>query len=188
MYIHKNIINNKVYIGQTKLDPLQRWSEGRGYVNNKMFYQDIQKYDWYDGFSHEIVASNLTEDKASILEKDLIQKYNSSNPKYGYNHTKGGKGLTGFNHSCETKEKISNSKKGNKHTSEHKQNIGKSVSGTNNYKAKKVLQCDLDGNLVATWDYIKQAEKELNLSHGAISACCRGSQKTAYGYLWCYAP
>ena len=55
-------------------------------------------------------------------------------------------------------------------------------------KAKKcekpISQFDLQGNFVKDWNSAKQAEKELNLSQGGISQCCKGKQKMAYGYLW----
>lgn len=187
VYIHRNKVNGKIYVGQTGLNVLERWNDGNGYINNKSFYSDIIKYGWNEGFCHEIVYKNLSDEDADKKEKELIQKYKSFDQKYGYNHTLGGKGLNGFNHSLLTREKMSKSKCGKYHSELHKHNIGKSVSGINNYKARKVLQCDLSGNVIRVWDYIKQAETELHLAHGAISACCRGVQKTAYGYIWRYA-
>lgn len=34
IYLHKNKINDKCYVGQTSLDPLERWrTDGYGYHN-----------------------------------------------------------------------------------------------------------------------------------------------------------
>lgn len=186
VYIHKNKINNKIYVGQTCNDVNDRWNNGKGYKNNLLFYDDIKKYGW-NNFDRIIVKTNLSNVEADCLEKDLINTYNLTNSDYGYNHTMGGKGLLGYNHTSETKRKISNSKIGVLHSEQHKKNIGKSVSGDKNYRSQKVNQYTLDGDYIKTWDYIKQAETELNLSHGAISACCRNIQKTAFGYIWRYA-
>ena len=37
VYIHKNKTNNKVYIGVTSKKPKQRWRNGKGYVNQRLF-------------------------------------------------------------------------------------------------------------------------------------------------------
>ena len=44
IYKHTNKVNGKVYIGQTKQTPTQRWRNGNGYKNNVYFYHSIQKY------------------------------------------------------------------------------------------------------------------------------------------------
>lgn len=49
---------------------------------------------------------------------------------------------------------------------------------------KSISQFDLQGNFIRDWDSAIQAEQELNLSNGGISAVCRGKQKTAYGFIW----
>jgi hypothetical protein len=49
---------------------------------------------------------------------------------------------------------------------------------------KSISQFDLQGNFIKDWDSTVQAEQELNLSNGGISACCRGKQKKAYGFIW----
>lgn len=96
VYIHQNKRNGKVYVGLTSRKPETRWNGGSGYISNKPFYNAIKKYGWNDGFSHQIVAENLTADEAEQLEKDLIKMYQSNNPAYGYNMTDGGFGYNGF--------------------------------------------------------------------------------------------
>ena len=44
IYIHKNKINGKVYIGQTSQKPEKRWDNGRGYETSskvKLVYKII---------------------------------------------------------------------------------------------------------------------------------------------------
>jgi group I intron endonuclease len=53
-------------------------------------------------------------------------------------------------------------------------------------KNKPVLQIDLEGNLIKEWDKILDIELELNFKNSNISACCKGRQKTAYGFKWKY--
>ena len=96
VYIHTNKLNNKVYIGITKNSPSKRWKGGKGYLTvGGDFYNDIVKYGW-DSFKHEILYTDLDFEEATRIEVDLISKYKSTNPKYGYNKTEGGRrGITG---------------------------------------------------------------------------------------------
>ena len=41
IYMHRNLINNKVYIGQTIQKPEYRWNEGKGYKGSSLFYNAI---------------------------------------------------------------------------------------------------------------------------------------------------
>lgn len=87
VYIHRNKINNKVYVGQT-YNLYERWRcNGKNYFNSIKFYNAILKYGW-DNFTHEIICDNLSQEAADILEKELIIKYNSI--KNGYNIKSGG--------------------------------------------------------------------------------------------------
>lgn len=91
VYKHTNLINNKCYIGITSQKPSYRWGNGTKYKTNKYFYHSILKYGW-NNFKHEIIANNLTEEAAKILEQHLIEQLNSTNPDFGYNQTIGGEG------------------------------------------------------------------------------------------------
>lgn len=87
VYIHKNILNGKVYVGQT-CNLSERWrNNGKNYFNSIKFYNAIKKYGW-DNFTHEVVYSNLNKQAADKLEKELIHKYNSI--EEGYNLKEGG--------------------------------------------------------------------------------------------------
>ena len=89
IYIHKNRQNNKVYIGQTCQKPQRRWKKGKGYKNCYYFFNAINKYGW-DSFEHIILKQHLTLEEANYWEKYYIQKYNSTNPQFGYNIREGG--------------------------------------------------------------------------------------------------
>ena len=83
VYKHTNKCNQKSYIGMTKLSPSTRWKkDGKGYQEQKKFYSDILAFGW-DNFTHEIIATELTENEARALEKEMIKKYNSI--QEGYN-------------------------------------------------------------------------------------------------------
>ena len=117
--MHKNKINNKVYIGYTSLSANKRWgANGRRYLAKKggkyahsKFAYAIQKYGW-DNFEHIILKDNIeTIEEAHKLECELISQYNATDDRCGYNMTCGGEGTKGKQHTEETKLKISRANK-----------------------------------------------------------------------------
>ena len=61
--------------------------------------------------------------------------------------------------------------------------------GTRNKRiSKPILQFSLDGKLIRKWDSAREVEKELNIAHSQITACCkkRKNYKSAGGYIWKY--
>lgn len=152
VYKHTNKINGKVYIGQTCNKPERRWNKGQGYKGSTYFYLAILKYGW-DNFEHEILFNCLTLEEANKLEKELIEEYNSTDRKYGYNLRDGGlngkmsestkkilaEKATGRVFSEETRRKISESNKGKpgpmlgkKHSEESKRKISEGTRGEKN--------------------------------------------------------
>lgn len=134
--------NGKIYIGITCRELKKRWDNGNGYKYNEHFYKAIQKYGW-GNIQHLLLYEGLTKEKAEQKEIELIAKYKSNNPKYGYNVANGGS-HNGM-HSEETKKKISEKQKGRKPwnkglktgqlSNEHKEKIRQSELG----KKKKPL-------------------------------------------------
>ena len=52
----------------------------------------------------------------------------------------------------------------------------------------KVNKYDLDGNLIKTFNSMQEAAESLNkITSTDIGKCCRGKNKTAYGYIWKFA-
>ena len=100
VYMHKNKINGKVYIGATCLIPKKRWANGKGYSGNKKFYKDIVEYGW-DNFEHFILEDNLNCNEAKEKEKYYIQFYKGNL----YNKTEGGEqGKIAYNNQEEYKK------------------------------------------------------------------------------------
>ena len=52
---------------------------------------------------------------------------------------------------------------------------------------KKVLQMDLDGNVVKEWNSMTDASKTLKINLSCISMCCKGTRKKAGGFAWKYS-
>ena len=121
-YVYKHTCpNEKIYIGITKQQPIKRWGyNGYGYRKNTLFYRAIQKYGW-SNIKHEILYENLSKEEAEQKEIELIEKYKSNQPKYGYNIANGGN--TTGTVSEVTKEKISKTLKGYEFSDERRKNI-----------------------------------------------------------------
>ena len=94
IYMHKNKINGKIYIGQTCQKPEYRWrKEGKGYEQCPLFYAAIQKYGW-DNFEHIIISTGLSAEEANLKEQELISFYKTTQKEFGYNLQKGGNNRT----------------------------------------------------------------------------------------------
>lgn len=121
VYIHRNKINNKSYIGITSRKPEERWgNDGSQYSKGRQdaFRSAIKKYGW-DNFEHIVWEENISESKAKYLERLLIALFKTNcakyhNPSYGYNLTDGGDGTNGYKHTDEAREKMSKAKLGTK--------------------------------------------------------------------------
>ena len=143
IYMIRNIINNKMYIGQTN-DFKRRWSDHKKNLRgNRHDNHELQK-DWNEygenNFEFKIIKE-CSEDELDILEQKFIEEFKTFDN--GYNYTLGGVGWKGAKHSDESKSKISDNHAdvkgknapfyGRKHTKESKDKmrmakIGKKAS------------------------------------------------------------
>lgn len=106
IYIYKNKINNKIYIGQTKDNLIERAGlHGQKYKGCRHFYRAIQKYGW-ENFIGEILEDNLTCQQANIREKYWIKFFDATNKDKGYNLTSGGDDLEGINRAGRSKKVV----------------------------------------------------------------------------------
>jgi group I intron endonuclease len=131
IYKIENLINHKVYIGQSKNIEV-RWKEGltpghmRSY--NSHLLNSIKKYG-IENFSKEVILETWDMD---YWEKFFIQMYRSNDPKYGYNKTIGGQNAGYDFYSDEVKDKIRQKAIGRKLSEETKQKLSILSKGENN--------------------------------------------------------
>jgi hypothetical protein len=64
--------------------------------------------------------------------------------------------------------------------------------GTRNKRAsascrKPILQFTKEDVFIRKWDGAIEVEKELGFDNSSITKCCKGKQKSAYGFVWMYA-
>lgn len=92
IYRITNLINNKVYIGQTN-NPSLRWSQHRSNAKyargTQIITRALTKYGC-ESFSFEIIAMSWSQECLDKLEEMLIIQYDSRNPSNGYNIDVGG--------------------------------------------------------------------------------------------------
>lgn len=160
-YIYKitNLINNRIYIGQTrrtvKIRFTQHINDSKRENTNTILYRAFKKY----GVDNFIV--DTIKEYSCINEKDLIDilnkeeimyiaKYNSTYPN-GYNMQDGGKSPT------------------------------KSMM-------TPVDKYDLSGNYICSYKSASDASNACGVStgHSHIIECCKGKLHTCYGFIWRY--
>lgn len=110
IYKISNTINDKVYIGLTKLDIQVRLCRhfNRAVSKSKEpkthLFRAILKYGKEAFYIEPIVSYISTKEEACELEKLYIEKYNSYYK--GYNSTFGGEGISGYTHTKEMQKLI----------------------------------------------------------------------------------
>lgn len=207
IYIHKNKINNKVYVGQTCQNPEKRWRYGHGYKNCPRFFSAIKKYGW-NNFEHFIIETGLTKEEADQKEIFYIQKYQSNDENFGYNLTEGGFSLGEYWKQEENRARQSENKKNYfvthpeekikndihlKKISEESAEIRSEKMKENyqnqkglyelNQQRKKAIKCV---ETQQVFDSLAEAAKEYNLSASNISSVLHKRRKTTGGFHWVY--
>lgn len=113
IYKIKNLVNDKVYIGQTTQPPKNRWNSHLSLLNrnkhdNPHLQHSFNKYG-KDNFKFLVLNYATTKEVLDKLEDDYIIQYNCLHRKHGYNLLSGG---SRGKHSEESKLKMSKSRKG----------------------------------------------------------------------------
>lgn len=136
LYEIRNIINNKIYIGQTIQSNVElRWKDHRNKLNNNEHCNRHLQCAWNrygkSSFKFSILAEYSSAEELNKAEINTIQNTQSYIRRYGYNLTMGGEGAS---HVLETRKKLSISASlkvgdknpffGKRHSNETKRKIG----------------------------------------------------------------
>lgn len=125
IYKATNLINAKLYIGQTVQGLNRRKMRHiRRAMNNDIhfaFHRAIKKYG-AENFTFEILHHCLSKEEMDRKERESIKELNTKIP-HGYNLTDGGGGNLGRKRTAEERAKISASLIGNKRTLGHKASL-----------------------------------------------------------------
>lgn len=181
IYLLKNNINNKLYIGQT-INGFDKRYMGNIALNthNDHLKKAIEKYG-IDNFTinKEFDIAYNKED-LDLLEDMYIKLYETTNSDYGYNKQFGG---SHGKPSEESRRKMSEARKGNTnmlghtHTEEAKRKMSKAKKGKytyeNSHKAEKVYCL----NTGEEFDCMARACDKYGLDSSNLSDCAKGERK-----------
>lgn len=186
----------KVYVGITSQNAETRWRHCDNYRDSTYFKRAIRKYGWKN-FKHDILFTNVEEERAKRLEVELIRHYKSLG--ISYNITNGGDGTSGYHHIEEYRRLKSQRMKEFFSTAEGKEicakggrtNLGKKYTRKSgftkgDYQIRTVYQYSLDGNLIGTFKSISDAARRTGANGCQIGKCLRGKGRTAKGFIWRY--
>ena len=169
IYKIENLINGKVYIGQTiqgfdkryncsgdGIERVYKHHKKREKTNarhNQYLLKSIEKYGFKNFKVNKIIDFAFSDYELDIKEKCWIQYYDSFNN--GYNMTLGG---------------------------------DSAMRGGDHLMSRKVVQLSLDGEYIKTWSCMQQASESINISKSCICNVCKhvGNDITAGGYMWMY--
>lgn len=132
MLIYKitNVINGKIYVGQTTRSEVSRWDEHKKRLNSNCHVNIHLQSAWNkygeECFVFEVIIECETQEQLNLLEEYYINQYESNKTSHGYNKTSGG---SNGKLSEETKAKISANRKGIKFSEEHRKKISEAQKG-----------------------------------------------------------
>lgn len=187
-YIYKitNKINGKSYIGKTN-DIVRRWKEHRyGHGGTSILSKAFAKYG-LDNFEFSIICEHNYHTKEEMnrklseLEIYYIGVYNTF--KKGYNATIGGDGISFYNHSQETIEKIKESNRGKKASEAKKQKISATKLGQHHSSEtkEKIRQALLNRDHVI-YDKVAAKMKGRHRDHDMIMKAAAKRRKPILQY------
>jgi len=159
IYLITNLINGKVYVGQT-LNYKDRMKKHEKSGKNPKYYfpYAISKHGW-ENFTKEILIDDVPEEDLDNLEINYIAFYDSFNREKGYNCTKGGGGASGFK--C-TEEQLKKRVKAN--TKNHTVEGGGCISFITSKGKWEVAGSEINGgkkNFIGSYLTKKKAEEAL---------------------------
>ncbi|MFS0905698.1 GIY-YIG nuclease family protein [Priestia aryabhattai] len=168
IYKITNLVNGKVYIGQSTRNLISRkrehFSDAR--VGSKLpIHNAIRKYG-EASFIFEVIDEAFNEDELNNKEIHWIKDYNSYvhwNESNGYNCSLGGdKAGVGESHPMYGKH------------------------GAENPNSISVVQLSTDGEVIRIHPSATVGAEYVNGSNGNITSCCRGKITHVYNSIWIY--
>ena len=177
VYVHKNLKNDKYYVGMTSQEPKARWDSGWGYKRHPKMWKDIQESNWNTDWVHGILGKFENKKDALNYEAFLIAMLDTIENGYNTSLYSGGT----YKRTEEYRRKISEANIGKHLSEEHKKKIRE------NTPSKPVLQFSKDGIFIAEYSSLMEAERNTGCPNSNICKCCMGKRKSTGGYIWRYA-
>lgn len=193
IYKIENLINGKVYIGQS-IDIIKRWQSHKNCIEDKPLYRAFKKYG-LKNFDFSVIEE-CSSDELNDKERFWISYYHSciyDENNWGYNLSYGGEGCSII--SLEQQKIILQLWDEGKTTTQIAKIMNYSVptitSHLKNYKSytlieriergkkahvfgKKVNVYDINGNLINKYEQLQLAAKDLKISYGSAKRIVKG--------------
>ena len=171
VYVIKNTINNKIYIGSA-VNIYQRIKDHIKCLKsnshkNSLLQNHFNKY----GVSFYFEVLELCEKENLItVEQFMLDKYMSYKRKNGFNINKIANSMLGFKHSEKTKAEWSKKRSGYKATIETKKRMSLAKTGSNHSRAKltELDVINIRTNYDGKRDYSLKMAKKYNVSWHTI--------------------
>lgn len=201
-FIYKitNLINGKIYIGQTHQSVNDRWAQHcYKSINNKdniYFHNAIRKYG-KDNFKIDIIDSAQTKDEINFLERKYIKILQATNREIGYNTSLGGDGEVLFDYELMNSLWDQGYSLGQiaQHIGCIPETVRNAVKNNPTYSSTEALrrgkferpikQFDSNRQYLKTYRSAAEAARELGCSDYTILKCIREEKYSALGYYWC---
>lgn len=71
-------------------------------------------------------------------------------------------------------------------TQSYNYNYGTRIQRIAEKRSKSVFQYSTDDKLIKEWPSTMEIQRQTGYSFSHIAKCCRGEQKTSYGFIWRY--
>lgn len=215
IYKATNKINGKSYIGQTINYKNRLWQHRRCYEKEDCKFHDAIKEFGFDNFEWEVIETCERKEEADNLERKYIELFDSYRNGYNENKGSVGghnaKSIVclnlngdfikrydsaadaekdGFNNvnvllCCKNKLKTCKN-----HLFMFEEDYD--ANGAREYikpastSRKKVVQCDLEGNLIARYDSVQEASEKSGANRTTISGVLSKTYKSANGLIFVY--
>jgi len=183
IYVIKNLINGKTYVGQTKNFANRKaghlYNSRKG--NERPLYKSIRKHG-EENFLFEVVENGISLELINEREKFWVSHYDSFNPEKGYNLTSGGSRGTEISEETRrknrkgaliTNEKIWNDQEFRQRHKQRCSNLFKRL-----HKEGRIKSHDRSGE--------KHRQETKDKIGKANSISQKGEKNSQYGTCWIY--
>lgn len=156
------------------------------FVNNKGYYMialhkknNVKKFTIHSLVAYMFIPNVENKEEIDHIDTDKSNN-NADNLRWVTREENLSNEISKMNHS----KSMSN----REITGEWRKNISNAMNGKNNPRARKVVQYDINGNMIKMWDYVKQVSNELNMSYFMLKETLNGNRKTNEykGFVWEY--
>ena len=205
IYKATNVATGEVYIGATTIELEERIKDhyNKAVKNYGHKFQTAIREYGIENIKWEQIDTAQDSNELALKESRYIEKFDTVNN--GYNSDRGGgfkKLIYQYSLTGELESTFQSLEEASKSSSISEDSISHACVGdrkTSNgfywtytstfdlkedYRKKKVIQYDLEGELVKVFDSISDASKQTEINKSSIAKCCRGERNMVGGFIW----